>query len=268
MTIGIEITGISGRAFLDRGVADECLTALEKHGVVIYRGADIEDAELVEFSRMLGNVVVAPRGNLPDHPEIAPVTLDPTRNELAAYLHSTFFWHIDGAQDLVPQKGTLLAAREVAEEGGDTEFANTYVAYDALPEDEKAAIADLRVVHSIAASQLLMYPNPSEKLRKAWDSVPTREHPLVWTRPNGRKSLLIGASAGEVVGMSPEDGRALLDHLLDWCTQPQFVRHHHWQVGDLVVWDNTGMLHRAERYESTSRRLLHRTTLAGEQAVA
>lgn len=268
MTIGLEITEIRGHDFVDRDVANECLTALEKHGVVIYRGAHIDDDDLVAFSRMLGSVVVAPRGNLPDHPEIAPVTLDPSRNELAAYLHSTFFWHIDGAQDLIPQKGTLLAARQVAEEGGDTEFANTYVAYDALHEDEKAAIADLRVIHSIAASQILMYPNPSEKLRKAWATVPTREHPLVWTRPNGRKSLLIGASAGEVVGMSPEEGRALLDHLLDWCTQPQFVRRHAWAVGDLVVWDNTGMLHRAERYDPTSRRLLHRTTLVGEQAVA
>ena len=268
MTIGIEISDVTGRAFVDRAVADECLAALEKHGVVIYRGAHIEDADLVAFSRLLGEVVVAPRGNLPEYPEIAPVTLDPARNELAAYLHSTFFWHIDGAQDLIPQKASLLAAREVAEEGGDTEFANTYVAYDALPEDEKVEIADLRVIHSIAASQILMYPNPSEKRRAAWASVPTREHPLVWTRPNGRKSLLIGASAGEVVGRSPEEGRALLDRLLEWCTQPQFVRHHHWERGDLVVWDNTGMLHRAERYEATSRRLLHRTTLVGEQAVA
>jgi alpha-ketoglutarate-dependent taurine dioxygenase len=123
-------------------------------------------------------------------------------------------------------------------------------------------------VHSFAASQLLVDRAPTPKQRAAWDRVPSREHPLVWTRPDGRRSLLVGATAGEVVGWAPEEGRALLDRLLEWCTQPQFVLRHQWCPGDLVIWDNTGMLHRALPYEPTSRRLLHRTTLVGELAVA
>jgi len=268
MTVGIEHTGISGSAFVDPEVATACLRDLVEHGVVVYRDAHVGDDDLVAFSHLLGDVVVAPMGGLTDHPEISPVSLDPARSELAAYRRSTFFWHIDGANDRVPQKATLLAAREVADEGGDTEFADTYAAYAALSDGERERLAAVKVVHSMEASQLLVYPEPTPKQRAAWSSVPSREHPLVWTRPDGRTSLLVGATAGEVVGRDRVEGRALLDDLLDHCTQPQFVRRHQWRPGDLVVWDNTGMLHRALPYEPTSRRLLHRTTLAGDLAVA
>jgi len=93
-------------------------------------------------------------------------------------------------------------------------------------------------------------------------------HPLVWTHRSGRKSMLLGATAGQVVGRPAERGRVLLDCLLEWSTQPRFVLRHHWRRGDLVVWDNTGMLHRALPYVPTSRRLMRRTTLVGEEAVA
>jgi alpha-ketoglutarate-dependent taurine dioxygenase len=168
----------------------------------------------------------------------------------------------------VPNKATLLTARQVSDDGsGDTEFANTYAAYEALSEEEKRELEDLRVVHSFAASQSLVYPDPSPKERAAWDKVPSREHPLVWTRRSGRKSLLIGATAGEVVGRPAEEGRALLDRLLELATGPRFTIRHRWRPGDLVIWDNTGMLHRAQPYGENSSRLMHRTSLAGEEEV-
>ena len=111
-------------------------------------------------------------------------------------------------------------------------------------------------------------PEPTEKQRAAWDQVPSRVHPLVWRRRNGRRSLLIGSTAGRIVDLPEDESRALLDHLLEWVTQPRFVLRHHWRPGDLVVWDNTGLLHRAIPYEATSHRLLHRTTLVGEEAIA
>jgi alpha-ketoglutarate-dependent taurine dioxygenase len=266
--IGVEIAGLSGGQLVDRAVADDCLAALEARGVVVYREANVDDDHLVAFSRLLGEVAILPMGTEASHPEISKITRDPSQSELAAYREGTFFWHIDGTSDEVPNKATLLAAREVSDEGGDTEFANTYAAYEALPEDEKASLAGVRVVHSFAASQLLVYPDPTPSQRAGWDRVPAREHPLVWTRRDGRKSLVIGATAGEVVGRPYEEGRAFLDRLLDWATQPQFVLRHRWHRGDLVIWDNTGMLHRAQPYSATSRRLMHRTTLIGEEAVA
>jgi alpha-ketoglutarate-dependent taurine dioxygenase len=253
---------------VDREVADGCQAAVEKHGVVVYRQANLNDDQLVAFSRMLGEVLAVPRGAIKGHREIAPVTRDPSKDAMAAYRQGTFFWHIDGANDLVPNKATLLAARQLSDDEGDTEFANTYAAYDALADAERAELSGIRVVHSFAASQLLVNPDPSPEERAGWRKVPSREHPLVWTRKNGRRSLLIGATAGEVVGRSPAEGRALLDRLLEWSTKPQFVMRHKWHPGDLVVWDNTGILHRALPYRPDSPRLLHRTTIAGEEPIA
>ncbi|MGW0172661.1 TauD/TfdA dioxygenase family protein [Rhodococcus sp. NPDC003322] len=266
--IGVEITGVPGNELASAESAARCRALLDEHGVVLFRQAHIGDDDLVTLSRLLGDVVVAPMGGQDEHPEISAISLDPAKTVLASYNTGTFHWHIDGATDEIPQKGTLLTALEVSDEGGDTEFANTYAAYEALPDEEKAELADLRVVHSFATAQLLANPDPTDKQRAAWDRVPTREHPLVWTRANGRKSLLLGATAGHIVGRPEEEGRALLDRLLDWSTQPRFALRHHWQRGDLVLWDNTGMLHRAVPYAPTSPRLLHRTTLIGEEAVA
>ena len=268
-TTGVEIVGLTGARLVDQGVAGECLTALDERGVVVYREADLDDEQLVAFSRLLGEVVILPMGTDEDHPEISKITRDPSKSSLAAYREGTFFWHIDGTTDEVPNRATLLLAKETSDDGGgDTEFGNTYAAYEALPDAEKAELEGLRAVHSFRAAQLLVEPNPSPKERAAWERAPAREQPVVWTHRSGRKSLLIGATAGEVVGRSAEDGRALLDRLLEWATQPQFTLRHQWRRGDLVIWDNTGILHRAQPYSSSSTRLMHRTTLVGQEAVA
>lgn len=268
-TTGVEISGLSGSRLVDKGVAEECLAALERRGVVIYREADLADDDLVAFSRLLGQVVPLPMGGHPTHTEIQRITRDPSKSPLAAYREGTFHWHIDGTTDQVPNKATLLTARQISDDGGgDTEFANTFAAYEALSDTERRELDGLRVVHSFAASQLLVTPDPSPKERAAWDRNPAREHPLVWTRRSGRKSLLVGATAGEVAGRPAEEGRALLDRLLGWSTQPRFTLRHQWRQGDLVIWDNTGMLHRALPYGKASSRLMHRTSLQGEEAVA
>jgi alpha-ketoglutarate-dependent taurine dioxygenase len=266
--IGVEVAGMSAAQLVTGEAAGEGQRLLDAHGVVVYREVNVDDDELLAFSRMLGTLVVQPTGEH-EHPEIQTITLDPTKTNalLASYRQGNFHWHIDGATDALPQKGTLLTAREVDPAGGDTEFATTYGAYEALPDARKAEIADLQVVHSFAAAQARANPEPTDLERASWDRVPTRVHPLVWTRSNGRKSLLLGATAAEVVGWPAEKGQALLDELLEWSTQPQFTLRHHWRRGDLVMWDNTGMLHRALPFEPTSRRLMHRTTLVGEEAV-
>src|ERR1700753_3208358 len=133
-TTGVEVTGIAGSALLDRAVADETLADLEARGVVIFRDANVSDGELVEFSRLLGEVVRLPRGGVEGHPDVQAITRDASKSKLAAYREGTFFWHIDGSTDTVPNKYTLLTARQVStDDDGDTEFANTYAAYEALP---------------------------------------------------------------------------------------------------------------------------------------
>ena len=266
---GLEISGATGESLVDQAAADDALRLLDEHGVLVYRDLHISDEDLVAFSRLLGEVITAKTG---EHafPEIATITLDPSKTNatLAQYRRGNFLWHIDGATDELPQRATLLAAREVDEAGGDTEFANTFLAYDALPDDLKERIDGLQVRHSFAAAQSRANPDASGEERATWDRISSRRHPLVWTRGTGRKSLLLGATAAEVISLNDEEGASVLNQLLEWATQRRFILRHRWQRGDLVIWDNTGMLHRALPFEPTSRRLMHRTTLAGVEAVA
>jgi len=268
--IGAEVTIADKGALLDDSTAREVLDALEEHTVLVFRGLNFDDAAQVAFSRKLGDVVIlGGRTPGPDdpYPEIFKITLDRKKNRGAEYLKGTFFWHIDGATDEVPTKASLLTARQIADAGGDTEFASTYAAYEDLPDEDKERFERIRVVHSLEAAQRLVRPDPSPEELKAWRTQPSREQPLVWTHRSGRKSLVLGATAAHVVGMSEEAGRALLDRLLEWATRPDFVYRHEWRVGDLMIWDNRGALHRALLYDSHSPRLMHRTTLVGDEPI-
>lgn len=257
-------------ALLDDATAREVLEGLEEHTVLVFRGLHLDDAGQVAFSRKLGEVVILGSGRAQPsnpYPEIFKVTLNRNDNRVAEYLKGTFFWHIDGATDETPTKATLLTARQIADTGGDTEFASTYAAYEALSDGDKQRFARVRVVHSLEASQRPVRPDPSPEELKAWRARPPREHPLVWTHRSGRKSLVLGVTASHVVGMAEGEGRALLNRLLEWATGPDFVYRHQWHVGDLVIWDNRGALHRALPYDFDSPRLMHRTTLVGDEPI-
>jgi alpha-ketoglutarate-dependent taurine dioxygenase len=266
--VGAEITGVTTRELLGLDGAESTRQALDSHGVVVFREIHISDDDLVAFTQLLGTPLVQSTGEH-RHPEIQAITLDPAKTNamLASYRQGNFHWHIDGATLEIPQKATLLTAREVDPAGGDTEFASTYAAYEALSDDDKQEIESVQVVHSFAHAQALANPDATAADRAAWDRVPSRVHPLVWKRRSGRRSLVLGATADKVIGWPRERGRALLDRLLAWVTQPQFTLRHSWTKGDLVIWDNTGMLHRALPFEPTSIRLMHRTTLVGEESV-
>ncbi len=154
---------------------------------------------------------------------------------------------------------------KLSDVGGETEFCNTYAAYDDLPQSDKDLIADLRVVHSAERSQYYVRPEMSYEELAFWQKSPTKTCPIVWTHQSGRKSLLLGATADYVIGLPVEQSRALLARLRDWATQPQYVYRHEWQPGDLLIWDNTGTMHRVLEYPVDSGRLMHRTILAGEE---
>ena len=264
-TIGAEVLGVEREQLLeDDGLPGEIMDALEENGVLVFRELHIDDATQIAFSKRLDDVGKAEPA---EPPRIYLVTLDPSKNPSAEYLRGTFFWHIDGAQDDVPTKATMLSARVVAAVGGDTEFASTYAAYDDLNEEEKERFESLRVLHSFEASQRLVNPDPTEEELARWKEKTDREHPLVWRHRSGRRSLVIGASASHVVGMDRDESRAFLDGLLDRATAPGRVYRHEWAVCDLVLWDNTGVLHRACPYDPSSEREMHRTTMSGDEPI-
>ncbi|MGE2835208.1 TauD/TfdA dioxygenase family protein [Mycobacterium sp. SMC-4] len=269
-SVGAEIVGLDpSRLGTDATLGDALLEALEDNGVLVLPELHLDPAAQVEFCRRLGDIDHSSDGH---HPVagIYPVTLDKTKNASAAYLRATFDWHIDGCTptgDEYPQMATVLSAKQVASSGGETEFASSYAAYEHLTEDEKERFASLRVVHSLEASQRRVTPDPTPEQLARWRSRPTHEHPLVWTHRSGRKSLVLGASADYVVGMDLDEGRALLAELLDRATTPDKVYSHTWSVGDTVIWDNRGVLHRAAPYAEDSPREMLRTTVLGDEPI-
>ncbi|KBZ64332.1 TauD/TfdA dioxygenase family protein [Mycobacterium colombiense] len=233
---------------------------LERRGVVFFRGLDIGDEEQVTIAKTLGTLV-ANEGQ----GGINKISLDEKVNQRAKYLQGSMFWHFDGSLQPLPNLATLLRAVRLSETGGQTEFCNTYAAYDDLPDADKEAIAELRVVHSAERSQYYVTPEMSYDEVAFWQKSPTKACPIVWTHQSGRKSLLLGATSDYVIGLPVEESRALLARLRDWATQPQYVYQHQWQPGDLLIWDNTGTMHRVLPYSVDSGRLMHRTILAGEE---
>lgn len=257
-------TGAEIRADLDTLLspagAAEVRRKLIDRGVVVFKELNLTDAQQVRLASLIGSV------REEGEQGIFKITLDKNLNASADYLKGSFLWHMDGTHDDVPVFASLLSGRKLSRIGGQTEFANSYAAYDALAPGMKTRLEGLRAVHSVEVSMTRAGVEPTEFNVAYWRSRPDKTHSLVWTHENGRKSLVIGCHASHIDGMDKAEGAALLQELVAWTTQPRFVYRHEWDVGDLLIWDNTGVLHRAEPYPIDSGRVMHRTTLLGEEA--
>jgi alpha-ketoglutarate-dependent taurine dioxygenase len=265
-SLGAAVVGVDHDALLhDEALPHLVLDALEANGVLVFRDLHVDDPTQVAFSKRLGRVETFPMN--PELPELFRVTLDPGKNPAAGYLRGTFTWHIDGMTEDIPIMATILSAHAVAESGGETEFASTYQAYDDLADDEKERFESVRVVHTFEAAQRTHVADPTPEQVAEWRTRPAKEHPLVWKHRSGRRSLVLGATASHVAGMDDDESRAFLEGLLARATAPHRVYRHAWQVGDMVIWDNRGVLHRACPYDPSSSRDMHRTTLFGDEPV-
>ena len=236
---------------------------LEQRGVLVFPEINFDDDEHIAFTHTLGKFARELRGG-----DIYKVTLDAGQNATAEYLKGAFFWHFDGFSSPMPIRASLLASKVLSPTGGNTEFCNTYAAYEALSDEDKEMLEGKRAVHALASTQLDLDPQPSYEKWLEWMQMGRKELPLVWKHESGRKSLVIGNSAHHVVGMDPLESKGLLIRLRDWATRDEFSYSHAWKVGDLVIWDNTGTLHRAMPYPLESGRMLHRTKLEGEEPLA
>lgn len=253
----------SKQELLDGTHASEINRLLEARSALVFPGVNLTADEQLAFAETLGDIFLV------GGKQLQKISLDAGVNPKADYLRGTFFWHIDGTKDDVPARATMLSARVLSgEDTGDTMIANTYAAYEDLPDEDKRLLATLRVRHTLESTQRMINPDPTYAELLSWQAYPAKSHPLVWTHRSGRKSLLIGATAYYIEGMSFEEGRALLCRLQEFATQPQYVYRHRWQVGDLLLFDNTGTMHKAARYDLDSPRLLDRTTLCGEEEIA
>lgn len=272
--IGSEIR-IGKEALLSGAHRDEIRKLLVDRGAIVMRGLHLNDEELRTVARSLGDLRLggSKRGSdgktlTEGEAGVLKVSLDPKVNpEYAKFLFGNHLWHMDGTYEEVPPFATLFTPYQLSETGGDTMFASTYAAYEDLPEDEKKFLDTLRVVHTMPAALFPAKRNCTAEEFAVWSTYPERSHPLVWQHKSGRKSLALSTSAAWVEGMHPAESHDLLQRLMVHATQDKYVYRHKWQPGDLAIWDNTGMMHRAMPFEAGSKREFHRCTLNGEEPI-
>jgi len=231
---------------------------LEQRGVLVFPEINFTDEEQVILTKQMGTFLPEIDGE-----EVYNISLDTKMNKKAEYLKGSLYWHIDGTMNKMPIGAAILSSKVLPTWGGNTEFCNTYAAYEDLPADKKAQIENLRAAHSAWTTLFFYEPEPSQAKLKEMMAIGETELPLVWKHRSGRKSLVLGATAHHVIGMNWTESAELLNGLREWATSEPFHYAHEWKVGDAVMWDNTGTMHRARPYDPDCGRLLHRTKTAG-----
>jgi alpha-ketoglutarate-dependent 2,4-dichlorophenoxyacetate dioxygenase len=266
---GVDIT----RPVDDRAWA-EIRAALDEHSVLVFHDAPLDDETQVAFSTKFGPLEMTkslnPAAGTPfarqSNLDLRTGDVIPPDDRRMIYQLANMLWHSDSSFKPVPSLCSLLSGRVVPPEGGNTEFASARAAYPSLPEAMKRRVEPLIVVHDYSWSRDQVRPGFFTAEERA--VYPPVRHPLVRTNPvNGRKSLFLGAHASHIEGLPLDEGRALLKELLAHVSRPEFVYSHRWTAGDLVVWDNRCVLHRATPYDTQRyKRLMQRTTIGGDPA--
>jgi alpha-ketoglutarate-dependent taurine dioxygenase len=248
---------------------------LDQRGVLLFRGVAPDDEELRTIARTLGDVRLGGSKRGADgktlnegEQGVMKISLDPKVNpEYARFLPGNHLWHMDGTYEEIPPLATLFTPFRLSKIGGDTCFANTYAAFEDLPDAEKRELEKLRVVHTMQAALFPAMRDCTPEEFAVWHSYPNRSHPLVWRHRSGRKSLVLSTSGAYVEGMHPAESHDLLERLMRHATQDKYVYRHKWQLGDMVIWDNTGAMHRVLPFDKESGREFHRCTLNGEEPI-
>ena len=259
---------------LDDRTFKEIEQAFHDNIVIYFRGQQLSNELQIEFSRRFGEleIHVLKKFLLPGHPEILLISnIKDENGENIGLADAGFTWHTDVSYLKRPSRCSLLYAKEVPfRDGkvlGDTVFTNTRAAYQALPDGMKRRLIGLKAVHRYSSRERVA-DSPRPKLTKQQlDGTPDVAHPIVRTHAaTGLKSLYV--TAGECIGiegMPDDEANALISELHAHCLRPEFQYRHKWQVGDLLMWDNGSTMHLAIcDYQLPERRLMHRTTVAGE----
>lgn len=268
-----EVSGVDlSKPASDALIAD-VVAAMDRYAVLVFRGQKLAEDEQIAFTQRFGPLDLGLRkvtktthatryaheamidiSNVGLDGNLADINSNKMYSQLANQL-----WHSDSSFQQPAARYSLLYSVVNPPKGGETEYTDLRAAYDALPDDTKALIANLRSEHYALYSRMNLGFTAYTEAEK--NVLPPVEWPLVRTHPgSGRKVLWVGIHATRILDMHLGEGRLLLAELLEHATQREFVYRHQWRVGDLVMWDNRCTLHRGRRYDYTVRRELRRTT--------
>jgi alpha-ketoglutarate-dependent taurine dioxygenase len=257
---GAEIIGIDLAQPLTAEARDRIYSALLEHQFLVFPGQALSREQQCAFTAWFGEVEHHGGGRPGKRQDVAHVTanLDADGRPSDRFAKgANYRWHTDKPYYRTPPALTTLYAVELPPEGGDTEFAGTALAYDTLSDEMKRRIAGLRVIFQWEGGRRPGY---------CANELPPVDHPLVRTHPDtARKALYLGNHATQIAGLPEPEGIALLDALLRHATQAQFTYAHRWRTGDLVMWDNRCLLHRAVANYAMNRyrRIMHRNVVKG-----
>ncbi|MDX3911761.1 MAG: TauD/TfdA family dioxygenase [Sphingobium sp.] len=265
---GVEIIGFDFERPVDAPMAQALLDLADRELILLFRGQQLSESTHVAFTEALGIIIppVEPAFASATEPRLlrlGNVAMDgsklPDQSAAASYGDGGEPWHSDGSFKSEPNYITLLHALEIPPERGDTWYASMVAAYENLSQDMKDRLEGLEMTHPYASEN---------KAADGWEGTKlgATVHPLVRTIPGGQKALFLAhaASDGKIIGMDPTEGAALLQQLFDHATQEQFIYKHKWQLHDLLIWNNRGVIHSARGWDrSKFRRLMQRSeTLA------
>jgi alpha-ketoglutarate-dependent 2,4-dichlorophenoxyacetate dioxygenase len=271
-TFMAEVGPIDLRAVHDADTLAELRAGMDRYGVLVFHKQPFTDQDQLEWAQRFdgelhsktgssalgknrfGNEALSDISNLDEDGQI----LD-SSDRRRMYSLGNRLWHTDASFQDPPGRYSMLHARVVPPVPADTAYADLRSAYDALDDETRALIANLRAHHSIAHSRQTLGFEFSKSEEEALKGA---IHPLVRTNPRtGRRSLYVASHASRIIDWPVPEGRLLLRDLIEHAIQPQFTYTHHWRVGDLVIWDNLATMHKGLRYDDTKyKRELRRVT--------
>ena len=269
-TFGNEIKNVKITADMDDALFHQVINIWNQSGILLFRGQNLSDDNLVEFSRRIGKLETHVREEWlsQTHQEILILSnIKKDGKTIGGLSNSEINWHYDQIYLPKPAVGSLLTSVIIPPEGGSTYFSDMCSAYENLPEDTRQKISKLQAVQSYANFNQGHTIKTKNTIK---NKTPDVTHPMVRTHPiTGRKSLYIcPGMTTSIVGLSKSDSTLLLRYLFDFSTQKRFVYRHDWEVGDAILWDNACTMHRRDDFNNKHDRLMKRTTILPPDSLA
>ncbi|MEI2417423.1 TauD/TfdA family dioxygenase [Orrella sp. JC864] len=270
---GAEIQGLDLLdAVSDAAAFAQVRAAFEVHSVLVWRNQPVTDDLQATFSRAFGPLELTKVGSA-GHGTFysrlnnmdAQGKVVPPSDKAVLVARANQLWHTDSSFKAIPALASVLSARVIPENGGETEFTSTRAAWDRLDPRQQEGLRDAIAIHSYATSRDRIDPNMMSAAERA--ALPPVRRRLTWRNPvNGRRALYIASHAGAIEGMGEQDAAELLAQLIEQATAPQYTYVHSWRPGDVVMWDNRATMHRGRPWAGGQPRAIVRTTISATEA--